>query len=66
VSVRKVVVDIETLAAWCRARGRRIDGAAPADDVVASLQGSRRLQRLYQSSEPSCAERCLGVGCEAN
>lgn len=37
-SVPKVMVDVETLVAWCRARGRRIDGAARADYVIALLQ----------------------------
>jgi hypothetical protein len=38
VSVRKVMVDVDTLVAWCRARGRRVDGAARADYVVALLK----------------------------
>lgn len=37
-SVRKVMVDVETLVAWCRGRGRRIDSAARADYVVALLE----------------------------
>lgn len=37
-SVRKVIVDVETLVSWCHARGRRIDSAARADYVVALLE----------------------------
>lgn len=37
-SVRKVLVDVETLVAWCRVRGRRIDGTARADYVIALLE----------------------------
>ena len=36
-SIRKVMVDVETFAAWCRERGRRIDGTARADYVIALL-----------------------------
>ncbi|MGH8236387.1 MAG: hypothetical protein ACREXP_05115 [Steroidobacteraceae bacterium] len=36
-SVRKVMVNVETLAAWCRGRGRRMDGAARAGYVIALL-----------------------------
>lgn len=36
-SVRKVMVDVETLVSWCRARSRSIDGAARADYVTALL-----------------------------
>jgi hypothetical protein len=32
------MVDVETLVAWCRGRGRRIDGAARADYVIALLK----------------------------
>jgi len=37
-SVRKVMVDVETFVAWCRGRGRRIDGAARAEYVTALLE----------------------------
>ena len=37
-SVRKVMVDVETLVAWCRRRGRRIDGTGRADYVIALLK----------------------------
>lgn len=37
-SVRKVMVDVETFVAWCRGRGRRIDGTARADYVIALLR----------------------------
>jgi hypothetical protein len=37
-SVRKVIVDVETFVAWCRGRGRRIDGTARADYVIALLR----------------------------
>jgi hypothetical protein len=37
-SVRKVMVDVETLVAWCRGRGRSIDSAARADYVIALLK----------------------------
>jgi hypothetical protein len=37
-SVRKVMVDVETLVAWCRGHGRSIDGAARADYVTALLK----------------------------
>jgi hypothetical protein len=37
-SVRKVMVDVETLVAWCRGHGRRIDAAARADYVIALLK----------------------------
>lgn len=37
-SVRKVMVDVEAFVAWCRARGRRIEGTARADYVTALLR----------------------------
>jgi hypothetical protein len=37
-SVRKVSVDVETLVAWCRERGRRVDAAARADYVIVLLE----------------------------
>lgn len=37
-SVRLGLVDVETFVAWCRGRGRRIDGAARADYVIALLE----------------------------
>jgi hypothetical protein len=37
-SVRKVMVDVETLVAWCRARDRSVDGAARADYVTTLLE----------------------------
>jgi hypothetical protein len=37
-SVRKVIVDVETFVAWCRGRGRRIEGATRAEYVAAVLK----------------------------
>ena len=37
-SIRKVMVDVETLVAWCRGRGRRVDAAARADYVIALIE----------------------------
>ena len=36
--VCKVMVDVETFVAWCRRRGRRVDGASRAEYVTALLR----------------------------
>ncbi len=37
-SIHKVMVDVEAFVAWCRGRGRRIDGTARADYVIDLLR----------------------------